>query len=52
MAIKNCKIKSVKLAVAEKGRTYGIDSLNLAYTIHADNDSAWREENADGHVSE
>ena len=38
MATKEHKIKSVKAAAAEKGRTYGIDSLNPAETVHeADN---------------
>ena len=35
MAIKNRNIKIVKSAVAEKGRTYGIDSHNLAEIVHA-----------------
>ena len=39
VAIKKRKIKSVKADSAEKGCTYGIDSLNLAETVHADNDS-------------
>ena len=33
LAIKKCNIKSEKAVAAEKGRTYGIDSLNLAYTV-------------------
>ena len=39
MATKKCNIKSVKPAAVEKERTYGIDSLNLADTTHAENDS-------------
>ena len=38
MATKTHKIKSVKEAAVEKGRTYGIDSLNVADTAHAEND--------------
>ena len=48
---KNCKIESVKKAAAEKGRTYGICSLNIADNAHAENDSVRIEENADGHDS-
>ena len=39
VATKKRKIKSVKTAAVEKGRTYGIDSLNLADTTHTDSDS-------------
>ena len=39
MATKTHKIKSVKEAAVEKGRTYGIDILNLAGTAHAENES-------------
>ena len=39
VATKKRKIKSVKEAEVEKGHTYGIDSLNLADTAHAENDS-------------
>ena len=45
-------IKSVKVSAAEKGRTYGIDSLNLTDTAHAENDCVLGEENSDGHNSE
>ena len=34
MAIKKRRIKSAKSDAAEKGRTYSIDSLNLAGTIY------------------
>ena len=34
LATKKCKIKSVKVAAVEKGRTYGINSLNPADTAH------------------
>ena len=52
MAAKKRKIKSAKSAAAEKGRTYGIDSLNLTDTAHAENDCVLGEENSDGHNSE
>ena len=43
---------SAKTDAAEKGRTYGIDSLNLSDTVHeADNDSIHGEGNAYGHDS-
>ena len=51
MAAKKRKIKSAKSAAAEKGRTYGIDSLNLADTAHAENDSVQEDENSNGHDS-
>ena len=38
MAIKNCNIKIAKEAASEKGITYGIDSLNLADTVHVESD--------------
>ena len=51
MDTKKRKIKSVKSAALEKERTYGIDSLILADTSHAANDSILGEENANGHDS-
>ena len=52
VATKKRKIKIVKAAASEKGRTYGIVSLNLSDTAHADNDSVRGEGNSDGHDSE
>ena len=52
LATKKRKIKSVKPASAEKGSTYGIESLILADTVHADNDSVLGEENSNRHDSE
>ena len=52
MAIKKRKIKSVKSAAVEKGRTYGINSLNPDDTSRADNDSVRGEGNGNGHDSE
>ena len=53
MDIKKRKIKIVKVYAAEKGRAYGIDSLNLADTVHeADNDFIQGEDNAAGNDSE
>ena len=53
LAIKKRKIKSVKAAAAEKGRTYGIYSLNLADTVYeTENDSIQGEGNASGDDSE
>ena len=37
VAIKKRKIKSAKAAAVEKGLTYGIDSFNLADTVHVEN---------------
>ena len=52
LAIKKRRIKSAKADAAGKGRTYGIDSLNLSDTVHeADNDSIHGEGNAYGHDS-
>ena len=51
VATKNCNIKSVKAAAVEKERSYGIDSLNLADTAHADNYSVLGELNTTGHDS-
>ena len=51
LATKKRKIKSVKPASAEKGSTYGIDSLNLSDTAHAEIDSVRGEENSYGHDS-
>ena len=52
LAIKKRRIKSAKADAAEKGRTYGIDSLNLSDTVHeADNYSIQWEDNAYGHDS-
>ena len=53
LAIKKRNIKSVKAAAAEKVRTYGIYSLNLAATVNeAENDSIKGEDNAFGKNSE
>ena len=52
MTTKKRKIKSAKTDAVEKGRTYGIESLNLSETSHAENDSVRGEENANGHDSE
>ena len=52
VAIKKCKIKSEKSAIAEKGHTNGIDSFNLADTVYTEYDSVHREENSNGHDSE
>ena len=49
---KKHKIKSVKADAVEKGRTYGIDSLNLDDTTLVYNDSILGEENSNGHDSE
>ena len=46
MAIQKRNNKSTKAAAAEKERIYGIDSLNLSDTAHAENDSVQGEENA------
>ena len=52
MTTKKRKIKSAKSDAAEKGSTYGIESLILADTVHADNDSVLGEENSNRHDSE
>ena len=39
VAIKKRKIKNAKSDAAEKVRTYGIDSLNIADNVYAENDS-------------
>ena len=49
---KKRKIKSDKEATLEQERTYGIESLNIADTAHAENDSVLGEKNANGHESE
>ena len=46
------KIKIVKAAAGEKGRTYGINRLNIDDIAHAENDSLQGEENADRRDSE
>ena len=52
LAIKKRRIKSAKADAAEKGRTYGIDSLNISETMNeADNYSIQGEDNAYGHDS-
>ena len=52
VATKKRKIKSLKAAAAEKGRTYGIDRLNLSNTAHAENYCVQGEENPNRHDSE
>ena len=49
---KKNNLKSAKADSVEKGRTYGIGSLSVADTVHAENDSVRREENANLHDSE
>ena len=48
---KKRNIKSAKVDAVEKGHTYGNDSLNLADTEHAENESVQGEENMNGHES-
>ena len=44
---KNCKSESMKADEAEKGRTYGIDHLNLAHNLHdLENDFIHEADNA------
>ena len=43
--------QKIKEATVKKERTYGINSLNLADTAHADNDSVLGEEKGNGHAS-
>ena len=41
LATQKRKIKSVETTAAEKGITYGINSLNLNGTTHVNNESVW-----------
>ena len=50
--LKRRRIKNTKEDASGKGRTYGIDRLNLAETVHeGENDSVHEEENASGNDS-
>ena len=52
MATKEHKIKSVKLSTAEIWRTYSIDCLDLADTLHkSENYSVYKADNASVHSS-
>ena len=51
MAAKKCKLKILKVAALEKGRTYGIKRLHLAETSHAEKNSVRKKQNAAGHDS-
>ena len=52
LATKNFKVKSVKAAASEKGRTYGIDCLNFSETVNeSENDSVHEADNASVHNS-
>ena len=52
VATKKRKIKSVKASAVEKECTYGIDSLKIADTSHAENNSVLGEENSNDYDSE